>query len=136
MSSNTEVLVIDDDPGVIFLHKIIIQESGLSKQPISFDEALEALDYIVPKISSKDQKFLIFLDINMPYMNGWDFLNKLSPLTNTEQVKVIMVTSSLSQSDRDKANTYDLVVDFMEKPLIDLQCRSVKSRLNGWMKDQ
>lgn len=56
MNSNTEVLVIDDDPGVIFLHKIIIRESGLSKQPISFDEALDALDYIVPKISSKDQK--------------------------------------------------------------------------------
>lgn len=133
MNSNTEVLVIDDDPGVIFLHKIIIRESGLSKQPLSFDEAMDALDYIGPKINSKDHKFLIFLDINMPYMNGWEFLNKLSPLTNSDQVKVIMVTSSLSQSDRDKANTYDLVVDFMEKPLVDFQCKSIKQKLNGWM---
>jgi two-component SAPR family response regulator len=132
MNKETEILVIDDDPGVIFLHKIIIRESGLCKEPKSFEEAKEALEFILSDVENK-MNFLIFLDINMPYMNGWDFLEKLSPNVKQENVKVIMVTSSLSYADREKAKSFKLVYDFLEKPLIESQCQHIQRKLNGWM---
>ncbi|EOZ95434.1 two-component response regulator [Indibacter alkaliphilus LW1] len=134
MSTKTKILIIDDDPGVIFLHKIIIRESGLCKEPASFEEAKEALNYILSE-SGSDTRFLLFLDINMPYMNGWEFLEKLSPKVNPDHVKVIMVTSSLSHADREKARSYKLVYDFLEKPLVDSQCKQIHQKLNGWIND-
>lgn len=135
MKKGLKVLVVDDDPGVIFLHKIIIRESGLSKTPESFDEAKIALNYVLETLKDRESRILIFLDINMPYMNGWDFLKKLSPHANIDQVKVIMVTSSLSISDREKAKAFKLVYDFMEKPLMDPQCLRIKEKLKSWMVD-
>lgn len=135
MKKGIKVIVVDDDPGVIFLHKIIIRESGLCKTPESFDEAKIALTHVLDLQKNQENKILIFLDINMPYMNGWDFLKKLSPQANPDQIKVIMVTSSLSISDREKAKAYKMVYDFLEKPLMDTQCHQIKEKLNGWVND-
>ena len=70
-------------------------------------------------VANKDEAkvFLIVLDINMPVMNGWEFLDKLNTIAIKPLVKVIIVTSSIDSSDKDKAKEYDQVFEFMEKPL-------------------
>lgn len=123
-----KVLIIDDDPGVLFLHELMVVESGLDAQPGLFSMAKDALDFIQLK-SSPNQYYLLFLDINMPKMNGWDFLDQLKDISTSEKIKVIMVTSSLSFTDREKARFYDnLVIDFWEKPISEFECSDLMSK--------
>lgn len=120
-----KVLIIDDDPGVLFLHELMVTESGLDENPLVFCKANDALEYIKFKTCPK-QLFLLFLDINMPRMNGWDFLDQLINNPAACRIKVIMVTSSLSFSDRAKAREYtNLIIDFWEKPISEFECSAL-----------
>jgi CheY-like chemotaxis protein len=67
--------------------------------------------------------YLIFLDINMPVMNGWEFLEYLTR-ESVAHVNVIMVSSSVNSSDLDKAKQFKEVVDFWEKPVTHVSFRN------------
>jgi response regulator of citrate/malate metabolism len=126
------VLIIDDDPGVLFLHKIIVREGNLCKTPITFSEAEKALDFILP-IDTNSSRILIFLDINMPKIDGWKFLELLEEKVSHADIRVVMVTSSLSKSEREKANDFSLVIDYWEKPMNDSQVSRLKENLHDWL---
>jgi two-component SAPR family response regulator len=128
-----KVLIIDDDPGVLFLHEIIVTESHLHQEPQVFSKAEDALSYLIP-LDSEACRVLIFLDINMPTMNGWQFLEQLEKQINHSDIKVIMVTSSLSRSEREKSKSYSLVIDFWEKPMEEGQVYQLIDRLGSWLK--
>lgn len=132
--SSKKVLVIDDDPAILFLHEIIIKEGKLSNNPYAFLHAGEALDFILP-IDSAESRILIFLDINMPKINGWEFLNLLEEKITQADIKVVMVTSSLSQTEREKSNEYGVVIDFWEKPMDDVQVEALIEKLGDWLVD-
>jgi len=123
---NLVTIIADDDDIVIFLHRIMLEDSGLCSNPISVENGQLALDYIVSH-QSKDTSFLVFLDINMPVFSGWDFLNAIQALPFTHQVFVVMVTSSLDSADKEKANHYSQVIDFVEKPLNEDICIQIKN---------
>lgn len=109
-------LVIDDDKGVAFLHQVILEECNLPWKILSFTEPNTALEYLIEN-SKSDNYFILFLDINMPVMDGWKFLQELRRYFTPEKVKVVMVTSSIDKKDKEQASTYDTVVGFIEKPL-------------------
>ncbi|MFN3999853.1 two-component system response regulator [Algoriphagus sp.] len=133
MMSNTPlVLIIDDDPGVLFLHKIIVKEGNLSKSPATFLDAAQALEFILP-LDSSGTKILIFLDINMPRINGWEFLELLGEKIQHADIKVIMVTSSLSIAEREKSKEYNVVIDFWEKPMDEIQVSALIGNLGDWL---
>jgi response regulator of citrate/malate metabolism len=135
MNSNSpQVLIIDDDPGVLFLHKIIVKEGDLNSSPRAFIEAEKALEYIFP-LDITNSKILIFLDINMPRINGWDFLEILIEKTKHADIKVVMVTSSLSKIEREKSKEYEVVIDYWEKPMEETQVIKLKEKLGPWLKD-
>jgi CheY-like chemotaxis protein len=127
-----KVLIIDDDAGVLFLHKIILREGGLGSNLNTFDQAENALEFIFP-LDSIESKFLIFLDLNMPKVNGWDFLDRLGEKIKFADIKVIIVTSSLSNIEREKSKEYVVVIDFWEKPMEETQVSALKRKLGGWM---
>ncbi|SNS70236.1 Response regulator receiver domain-containing protein [Belliella buryatensis] len=120
----TEVLIIDDDPGVLFYHELMVIESGLSENPMTFNSAENALYYINSKRFEETQ-FLIFLDLNMPRVSGWDLLDTLTRGNFKNIAQVIIVTSSLSQSDKVKAKDYKVVKSFWEKPMTEKDCKSL-----------
>lgn len=134
MSNAPLVLIIDDDPGILFLHKIIVKEGKLNGNPSAFLDAEKALDFIIP-LDSNSTRILIFLDINMPKISGWDFLDLLAAKIKHADIKVVMVTSSLSKSEREKSKEYEVVIDFWEKPMDEIQIAALIKKLGTWLTD-
>lgn len=112
-------MLVDDDHATNFANKIIIDRAGVTENTITASNGIEALDYLNQSSKAEHPSpDLILLDINMPGMNGWEFLdeyNKLSP-TNQAEVVVVMLTSSMSPLDKEKAKEYG-VSNFRSKPL-------------------
>ncbi|MBS4040945.1 MAG: response regulator [Flavobacteriales bacterium] len=127
-----KVLIIDDDPGVLFLHELIVTETHLSVNPTTFTNAEDALNHLLP-IDVNTSRILIFLDINMPKVSGWDFLEILKVKIQNADIKVVMVTSSLSVSERERSKEYKIVIDYWEKPMEDIQVNKLIEKLGGWL---
>jgi len=117
------VACIDDDTLVHMLTEIILQDTQFCKKFIGFDNGKLGLDYIHHElelpVEQQQIPTLIFLDINMPVVDGWDFLDlfqeQFSHLTN--QVKIIILSSSVDPKDKEKALNNSLVLRFFNKPL-------------------
>ncbi len=108
-----KVLLIDDDALTNMLNKKIIQLS-IKEMPIEiFTNIEDPLKYL--EAHDKEADYLIFLDINFPEKNGWDFLNEYAEFE--KKSKVIMLSSSIDNHDRDRARNYDFVIDYITKPL-------------------
>jgi CheY-like chemotaxis protein len=119
-----ETLIVDDDEMVIFLHKIAVAESGLATKPFIAFNGSQALEHL-SNSQGNDSAFLILLDINMPELDGWEFLEAIQPLQKT--IFVVMVTSSVDSRDRKKSKTFKQVIDYVEKPLSVNTCVQIKS---------
>lgn len=111
------VMLIDDEKSDQFLYKRIIERSGLVENLISYQYAEDALEYLQKNDHQKVD--VIFLDINMPRMDGFEFLEAATEKfgDNFAKVIVIMLTTSLDPTDVKRANTYPAVKDFLNKPL-------------------
>lgn len=122
------ILLIDDDPATNFLHKLIIKKENCANNVICKQSAQEALDYLKSKIDGEyPNPELIFLDINMPGMNGWDFLTAYKTIDKEQQAEkvVIMLTTSVDPLDKVKAKTMDEISDFSSKPLTSERLREL-----------
>ncbi|HEY9184013.1 MAG TPA: response regulator [Salegentibacter sp.] len=121
---NLKVLIIDDDDIVVFIEKKLMANNNISDCPLVFKRARPALDFIAAEDQKKE--YLILLDINMPGMDGWDFLNELNNEPDKDRYHVIMVTSSVENRDKEKATKYSMVKGFLEKPISNDCCRMIK----------
>jgi len=90
------ILLIDDDEPTNFLTNLMIQESGIGCDVHTMYTALDALEWL--KVESNPTPDLILLDINMPMMNGWEFLEEYRqlPITTKSKMIIVMLTSSLN----------------------------------------
>jgi PAS domain S-box-containing protein len=108
-----KVLLVDDDALTNMLNKKIIQ-MVIKDMPIEiFTNPDDAINYL--RTSDHEGDYLIFLDINFPEKNGWDFLNLYTKFDTKS--KVIMLSSSIDNDDRNRARSYDMVIDYITKPL-------------------
>lgn len=128
---NTDVVIVDDDAVVLFLHKTLVKRSTLSSALYCFDNGLDAYSFLCNRNSSKP--VIVLLDINMPNMSGWDFLDKLAADGCDQSVWVVMVTSSINSSDRAKAKKYPNVIDYLEKPLSKEACENLYIRVQNYL---
>src|SRR5690606_23194827 len=78
--------------------------------------AQEALMYI-NQYNQPAITYLIFLDINMAIMTGWEMLERLQALPNHQNIHVVIVTSSIDSADKKRASGFKQVIDYMIKPL-------------------
>ena len=78
------------------------------------------------KKDEEDCSYLIFLDINMPVMSGWELLEHLQAHPNPEKFFVIMVTSSVDSKDHERARSYPQVLGYFEKPLEDRSFKKLR----------
>lgn len=122
MSSHINLgCIIDDDNMYINLLKKIIELKKLCKNLLIFGNGKEALDYfkaLVPNLKEKMPE-IIFLDINMPVMDGWEFLEEFVKIENTlkSKITIYMVSSSIDPKDYEKAKSFSSVTDYLIKPI-------------------
>ena len=108
---NIKFILVDDDPTVNFLHTAIIKSISLNIEVEAFEDPQKALDSL--KLDKSSYR-TILLDVNMPVINGWQFLDLLEE--KNLGIPVIMLTSSIIESDRQKAREASHVSDFQIKP--------------------
>jgi|SRR5690606_10667033 len=110
------VLIIDDDVIFNLMADVMLRDTGITARPRCFTDAHEALAYI-NQHNHADTTYLLFLDINMPTMSGWEVLEHLRALTNRANIHVVIVTSSIDSADKKRASDFEQVIDYMIKPL-------------------
>jgi len=116
MENKKLIMLVDDDRTSNFLNKKILKNLYPQYEIIDFLGAEEALLYLD---TTKGQKIIdvILLDINMPELDGWDFLSEIKAKGYTNFKTIIMLSSSIDESDMEKAKTYSEVSGFITKPL-------------------
>lgn len=109
-------LVVDDDPVVLFLMKKLIEHSGFDGGTAYYERARIALEELENSYST-GSRYVIFLDINMPEMNGWQFLDNLNRFASPDNTDVFIITSSTDSADKNKADSFRHVKRFLSKPV-------------------
>ncbi len=114
------VMLIDEDPIDNLINQKIIESNNFSEKVQVHQTGTEALDYLRSKEATPaDLPDLIFLDINMPIMDGFQFLEEFEKLGKAahEKCKIIMLSSSISPRDIDRAASNRFVKKYLNKPL-------------------
>lgn len=111
-----QLLIIDDDAVSVLILKKMLINAGFLDNPMIFKNGNEAINFLNSNYKSIE-KYFIFLDINMPIMNGWEFLEEIEPKVNTENFSVYLLTSSTSEQDIIKSKNYKSIKKFISKPV-------------------
>jgi CheY-like chemotaxis protein len=129
------ILLVDDDESDNFFHTLTIKETGICNQVKVVTDGRYALDYMLKTLSHEnDQEYpipdIIFLDINMPRMSGFDFLDEYIQLDEsiTSDILIIMLTTSLNPYDMEKAMKYKVVKDYKNKPLTEEMLQEITDK--------
>lgn len=110
-------VLVDDNEVDLFVQRKFIELNQFSESVVSFTSPQEAIVFL--QGGGQPPSTLIFLDLNMPIMDGFAFLEKVNamPKDVSEKFKVIVLTSSTSSHDQERAGRFKQVVHFMSKPL-------------------
>ncbi len=114
--------IIDDDKIYVNLVKKIIEIKNLSENLLIFKNGLEALEYfkvILTNMTEEKLPDIIFLDLNMPVMDGWEFLGEFIKIKNNfdKKITLYVVSSSIDPRDLERAKSFNLVTDYLIKPI-------------------
>jgi len=121
------IVLIDDNHITNAYNEIMLEEADICEEYLFFDSPLEALDYFKEETKKETPKLpeFIFLDINMPTLSGWQFLDEYIKVGIKEIPVIIMLTTSLSPTDKEKSEEYSIVREFISKPLTEEHLKSL-----------
>ncbi len=132
MDKISNVCIIDDDPIIIYGSKRLMKELGVTTDILVFNNGKEAIDAFSAMLED-DRKFpeIILLDLNMPVMNGWDFLENFikMPCEIIDTVSVYIISSSIDPMDLKRVKDYKVVNDYILKPLKSRDLQAVLENL-------
>lgn len=132
MKDTAMIYIIDDDEIFQFITKKSFERLERKDELHFFLNGEDALQSIKEFISDgKPLPDLIFLDINMPIMDGWDFLAELEALIDGSEKKpnIYMVSSSIDDKDLVKSKTYSMIKDYIVKPIKDVNIKEILNEL-------
>ena len=124
MAAIERIILIDDNDADNAYHEIIIRRAGFEGELVVLENGVEALRYFETADFTKPT--YIFLDINMPMLDGFEVAERASPLLRDKRtVVLVMLTSSSSPDDRRRAAELDIIQGFITKPLTDESVRGL-----------
>lgn len=108
--------IVDDDPIARMLIRKKMSREYSCEDYLEFANGLEALEKL-KSLKSTEAPNLILLDLNMPVLNGWEFLETGGEYLHECEARVAILTSSIDENDQLKAKTFPTVIGFLNKPL-------------------
>lgn len=127
---SSSVILIDDSAIDNFVNTKIITRYQFANDIFVFSKPLKALRYLTDlDLELTDEiPFMLFLDLDMPAMNGFEFLDAFSLLFDTlkNHIKIVVLTSSCNPADNERCSKYNSVVAYFNKPLIKSNLDSLK----------
>ena len=118
MQKIKNIIIVEDDPISRLLIKTLVNKNYDVEQNDTFLNGQEAINYIKKCVESNESlPDLILLDINMPVMDGWEFLEEIAHIESAKSIPVVMLTSSIDGEDEAKSKTYNNVIGYYYKPL-------------------
>ncbi|QLE01651.1 response regulator [Galbibacter sp. BG1] len=117
MKTINAICLIDDDPITIFSVKKLIEVTQITQNVISFNNGIEALKYYRNEENDIFPE-LILLDLNMPIIDGWEFIDSFSKMEISKTTSIYILTSSINPEDVKKVSDYDKKHAFSIKHLI------------------
>jgi CheY-like chemotaxis protein len=133
-----KIICIDDDPIALLLSKLVISKSNFASKVVTLANGLEGITYLereetIAEHKSGRKPLLILLDLNMPVMDGWEFLEQFSLKLQEKypDVKIILLSSSIDPNDIRKSKQFEMVLDFFPKPLTREMMDTILQRINA-----
>ncbi len=125
-------MIIDDDDISNFIYRKVIENTHISQQIWDFQQARVALDYLSANLQDPSKlPDLVFLDINMPVLNGWDFLDEYAKNiwpNLPKPVVLCVLSSSVYKEDIEKASNYEQVSEYISKPLTSEHLKDISGK--------
>lgn len=120
-----KVICVDDDPIALLLSKLVLSKADFASQVITAANGEIALEYlerpeVIEENKNSKNPLIILLDLNMPVMDGWEFLEQFSKTIFKEhyqKTKIILLSSSIDPNDIERSKDFSMVLDFIPKPL-------------------
>lgn len=112
------VSIIDDDPIYSFVTKRMIVSNNFSKNVVVYSDGQEALFGLADRATNQlELPDVIFLDLNMPVMDGWEFLEEFSQLNIQKHIVIYIASSSIDLNDLKRAKSFKNVSNYIIKPI-------------------
>jgi CheY-like chemotaxis protein len=124
--------IIDDDPIFVFGAQRLMKMSNFCKGFLIFHDGEQALNHLVPVLRGTVKSAIpdvILLDINMPILDGWQFLDGIITIEVVKEITIFIVTSSIDPRDKEKAETYSNVKNFIIKPITQDKLNDLMSQM-------
>ncbi|WP_179343852.1 response regulator [Winogradskyella ursingii] len=110
--------IIDDDPIFVFGAKRMMELSDFCESFMIYKNGQEAIDNLKPIIiSGENIPDVILLDINMPIMDGWQFLDEFIKIESSKEITIFIVSSSIDPADKERVKQYQNVSNYIVKPI-------------------
>ncbi|REA62762.1 response regulator [Dyadobacter luteus] len=113
-----DVILIDDSAFDLFIYEKLLQKSGLTRSVKTFNSAREALQYLIAE-EERLPETLILLDLQMPDMNGFEFVDSYDNVSDRlkSKIKIYMLSSTIDSRDIERAKSSPNIIDLLSKPL-------------------
>jgi response regulator RpfG family c-di-GMP phosphodiesterase len=113
-----DIILIDDSAFDLFIYEKLLIKSGITRTVKTFNSAREALKFLIKEEGVLPQT-VILLDLQMPDMNGFEFVEEFTLLSETlkNKVKIFMLSSTIDSRDIDEARSSPYIIELLPKPL-------------------
>jgi CheY-like chemotaxis protein len=124
--------IIDDDQLFTYVLSKHMKRLDFSEKTLVFHNGLDALDYLRENAGSPGMlPTVILLDINMPVLDGWQFLDEFTKFKISKKITVFIISSSIDQADHARALNYKQVSRFYIKPVTRENLLAIMKEVNG-----